>query len=248
MADDTVKSTVTEETKVEAPETPEVEPSEPEVSEETEETEEENPAQELWDALTDPRTARDTIKELARRTGLQLKEEETPPTPKKVKRAVKEILKDQLGSSYSFLAEPLGAAIETVLNAEREELQETITTAQRQFTGAIVAQKVEDFMETNSVTMDEQKQLHELVAMYPPSVGTPIQKYLQPLLELVRSRKERVTTDKLKREKVAANRRSTAAFTPSANEPSGEVSVRLTPRRAIEKALRQLGYDPKDFD
>jgi hypothetical protein len=199
-----------EETKSEEIKTEEEKPEEvveTEEAVETEEDEETAKALELYKALQGPNAVA-LIERLARQAKLIGTEQDL--SKKEQKKAVVDVLKEELGDEYGYLADKFGKAIERILNQELSEVRERVTSAEknrRNYEDDIALSK---FYKDNPDAVKHEKKLLDLMHKLPQSVNLDTYEYLTMLYSLAKngrttSSSVRSAVEKMKKNATDAN-------------------------------------------
>lgn len=196
--DDAVKTAVTTEitqpatepkteTKVEAP------------PQETAEQIKTRDALRLYEALEDPTIGPGVIKELAKRAGIAASEDKITPTA--AVKTVVDVLKENLGEDYGFLADKLANGIQTIVNQIFDERIKPIQgMTESAIERAVVRETDASFAKFHSQYKDAKdfdKEMTELSKKMPYDGSYPMEEYLGNLYKIVTSdRKEAKTVEK----------------------------------------------------
>lgn len=253
--DSTVDTTevTKEETKVEEPETPKQQ-TEEKTEETSEEDEDEEPEEEeqveddltdkdkenataLYRALKNPETAKTIITELAKQAGL------LGQTGNKAARTIVEIVQEQLGDEYSFLAPKIAPAIKAVVQEELKIINERYEQDKLRQAEDEVNQALADIHRiTKGDIKKYENKIAQLLDEMPPSGKVPIKKHLMRLYTIAKQDESRqlAKTERLKKASENANdlgtRLSVAGLSGKAKAVVGKVSL----DQAVEEAFRKL--------
>lgn len=96
-----------------------------------EDSEEASQALELYKSLKGPE-GRTIIANLAKRAGLIKEEDFTKLTEVKKTKAVKDVIKDALGTEYEFLADRLGGALDEIIHSQMEAIEARFTLSAKE--------------------------------------------------------------------------------------------------------------------
>ena len=164
-------------------------------------------AKKLYKALKDPTQTVNVVTALAGQLGL-LSGKEAPVTKTEVKEAkkdVKAILKDALGSEYSFLSDRIGNALDQIFEQERENQQQKINNlSDLQVERDSLAEMSALSRETKGESTKVEAQMVELAKKLLPGPGMTIKEYLHILYNQVTAGKQvgtikRQVDDKIRR-------------------------------------------------
>ncbi len=236
----------TEETEEETQETPNEEEEET-LSETDEETEarELKEAKFLYAALKDPKQRGAVIAAMAHEAGVLNKPAETKKEEQVQKKAIKDLVKEALGPDLAFLSDKLGAAIETVVNQQKEEQDAEKAQAQAQQVANEVIRETEWL---NKITKGDSKRLESKMSkladdVLPGPNMTP-RKYVTLLYELASGKKvqqvEKGDPDRVKRNaNDSASRLSSK--THSVQVPQGKIpDKKMSLNESIQYALKEI--------
>lgn len=226
-------------------EKPPSEEKEKEEEKEVEETEEEASEREsatrLYNALKDPKTAKQVIRSLAAEAGLL----ETLADKKEAKSSILDILSESLGEEYKFLAPKLGPAIEKILGEQEKRIGDKFQEAQMR--------EVE--RETNTAVVEVSKQFKDFELFQPaiiklmeqitPGKDMTQREYLTKLYKLAKVEASEGKTSEKKSEKIEKSRNDIPGQlhgkSVGGSDKSNTKSERpLTQRQAIAQALDEL--------
>jgi hypothetical protein len=90
--------------------------------------EQQKTAKNIFKLLNNPKTSIEALRTLAAQAGLKLSEIENKKDETAAKKTIKDIVKDKIGSKYSFLAEDLGDLLEDLFNTQVTEKTKDIRT------------------------------------------------------------------------------------------------------------------------
>lgn len=223
----------------------ETEPAE-ETEESTEETEEVDESEvsdalSFWRALKDPTRAPGIIESIARRMNL-ITSETTQKDTKSIAKTLSEEIEEMLPVGYEDIGKALLPAIEKIITARILETEEKVEKRFAIEAAKAVDKEYNSYIRTNKVTDDEANEIAKLSQRYPPNSAIPLNEYLDPLLELVRSRKgsQSKKTETVIKQANNLNRRIPTTRGESNEETMRQRKDAATPGEAVRMALREL--------
>lgn len=239
------KEDESEETEEETQETPDEEEEETlsEVELEAQELEE---AKVLYKALKDPKQRGAVIAAMAHEAGVLNKPAETKTEEKVQKKAVKDLIKEALGPDLAFLSDKLGAAIETVVNQQKEEQNAEKVEAQAQ---QVANEVVEATSWLNKVTKGDSKRLeakmNKLADDILPGPNMSPKKYVTILYELASGKKIQSIGNNGDPDRVKRNANDSASRlsskTHSVQVPQGKVpDKKMSLNESVAFALKEI--------
>jgi hypothetical protein len=184
MADE-VTTEETEETE-ETSETEETEETE-EKETEGDETEEEEEVEEFTDAdknllklLKDPKTSEETIKYIARASGIDLSEvKDGKAESKKVSNAL-----DELGPDYEFITKPIQNYIKDLLTSSINEIKQEVSGLKGELSQKDKNKAEKDFFRENPDANKYKRTIKKLASKYPLATGQDPSDYLHDMYNL----------------------------------------------------------------
>lgn len=216
-----------EETKTETEET-KTEETEPVLDQRT------TQALQLMDALEDPKKAVAVVQNLMQQLGLQVpqsKQEE-----RKAEKTIRDLVKEELGTDYEFLADKLGTAVEKAMALQEQKFLEIEQAKEAKS----AAKEYETFITDNKVTDSEAGELMKLVDELPWSGRGSLTNYLSRILKMHRSEVSDQKAEVAKKQKQAENfeKRPKTLGVEANDERVIKGSKIVSAREAVEAALR----------
>lgn len=215
MPEEQVKDApVEDQVTVDAP--PEEKPSEePVEGEEEGEKEEEEPsrdeqetlaARQLYNALKNPSTQVDVIRLLAQQAGLL----ETKSDVKEAKNVIKEVLAQELGSEFGFLAEKLSPAITKILEMQKTETEKRFSELSSRQMQVQLEREVDTTLakldrETKGESKKLESRISELMDDILPSKDVSTEKYIRSLYKIASSEQMERSAKRKMAEKINRN-------------------------------------------
>ena len=192
----------------------------------------------LLDALENPKTANAVVSNLMQQLGIQM-----PETKKEEKAAVrdaKQIIREKLGDDFAFLSDKLGEAIEEVLATSSSKVREEVLAIEAGRQQRELVADYQSFLEKEKVSEEEAGALSKLVDEMPPSGKQILDKYLGRLLKFHRSEvaEAKLDLEKKQRQRENHSRRPENAGIEGNEERVSRGSKSISPREAVEAALR----------
>lgn len=176
----------------------------------------------LLKLLQDPKTAVDTMKFLQK----QILGDETPSTKQQVK-SVKQLISDELGEEYQFLADKLGTAFEKALNIhENNIIEKQVKPLKQELENAKAAQAAKEVdnawnaisKETKGDLDKYEKEISRLMDRYKPDGQVTMEEYLRDLYEIASSKAKKAQSLKATNEKINKNANDKQSLSSGVNE------------------------------
>lgn len=227
---------LTEETEVEETDTEEVvEETKPQYDEET------LNAIKLAKALNDPNRAPILIRNMAIQMGFIDPDAPKSQNDKAVKSLVDEI-QEMLPEGYEDIGKALLPAIEHLVSKRLGDVKSEVDRRFAQQAAVETERNYNRYVRANKVTDEEANELISLTRKYPVNPELSLDEYLDPLLELVRTRKGNQQKQIATKQKQANNLKSRL---PGNRGESNEETLQQnmhakTPKEAVLMALKQL--------
>lgn len=195
-------------------------------------------ALQLLDALENPKSATAVIQNLMKQAGIQAPE--TRREEQKAVRTVKDIIRDKLGPDFEFLSEKLGDALEEAMSNETQRVRDELLALEQQRSQRELVNDYNKFLSENKVDDAEAGALSKLVDEFPPSGNIPLEKYLGRLLKMHRleAAETKAEIAKRQRQKENLSRRPESVGMESNEDRISKGSRTISPREAVEAALR----------
>lgn len=189
-------------------------------------------AEKLYNALSDPRSARPIIEALARQAGLIKGEEHTPAEKKAAKKAIREVFAEALGEDMGFLSEKLGPAIEKVLehyDTENRSRFEELTRAKAEEETSNAIEKL--YSEHEDAEKFEAR-IFELMDEIAPGKNTKPLAYMKRLYQIAKA--EATETSAKEKIKAKLKNNSEDATSRLSSSSTRESSVARTNTKALD--------------
>jgi hypothetical protein len=235
----------TEETEEETQEIPDEE--EEETLSETElEAQELEEARVLYKALKDPKQRGAVIAAMAHEAGILNKPAETKTEEKVQKKAVKDLIKEALGPDLAFLSDKLGAAIEAVVNQQKEEQNAEKAEAQaQQVANEVVSSENRLNRETNGDFKRFKDKMNTLANEVLPGPTMTPYKYMTILYELASGKKVQGIKNGSDPDRTKRNANDSASRlsskTHSVQVPQGKVpDKKMSLNESVAFALKEI--------
>jgi hypothetical protein len=194
-------------------------------------------ALQIYEALMNPSTAQSAIEFLAKQSGYQLQPVQAAP---KVEPGIKELIAQELGSDYEFLAPRLGTAIENVINKALAPIQEQIqqTKITNEFDRAMADLNSETKGEFGKMEADVVKVMQRMR----PAEGVSTKEFLRDAYTLAKAGKAPSPAQHQKAVVERLNKTAQEALpSPAAATETVRVSDQQTLESAITEAAKALG-------
>jgi len=189
-------------------------------------------AEKLYNALSDPRSARPIIEALARQAGLIKGEEHTPAEKKAAKKAIREVFAEALGEDMGFLSEKLGPAIEKVLehyDTENRSRFEELTRAKAEEETSNAIEKL--YSEHEDAEKFEAR-IFELMDEIAPGKNTKPLAYMKRLYQIAKA--EATETSAKEKIKAKLKNNSEDATSRLSSSSTRESSTTRTNTKALD--------------
>lgn len=243
--EETEETTETEETEEESTEETEEEESEEEETEEEEEEEDPDAANALalFKLLKNPDTQKSVIETLARQAGLI----ETKQDVRKATDAIEEILTESLGEEFNFLAKKLVPGIKKILELQKVELSQDISSIATNSQQMQVTNEVERAVnilrkETKGEIDRYMPAIEKLADKYSPSEKVSALEYLRGLYKMASAGVKEGSAKRKIAEQINRNANDIGARTGSksgsGNAKPGQNKL-MTLDEAIKYAMKQ---------
>lgn len=235
----------TEQPKAEAKaEEPEKEADETKVESDGLTDEERGHAASLFKMLKSPETALDTIRMLAKQAGII----ETKAEAKVAAKTITDLLKEELGEEYAFMADKLAPAIEKatrhLVDENTKELKDKFNADSEARIAAEVDAGLKQLTEDFDDADDYLKDIYELMDENPPSAKAKAENYFKDLYHIAKGRKASSNKVDRLREKVERNRNDAASRLASGGKGTtvkGEAAPKeLSITESIKKAMEEI--------
>jgi hypothetical protein len=137
-------------------------------------------AKDLYKALLNPAARGPLVQALAQQSGLNLSNIETKKEAKVAKKDITARLKEALGDELGFLADKMGPVIESVIEEERqgvEEISKTVELRQIEREAQQTFAKLKK--ETNGLSTKYEEKMIQLMDKFPSSPGLSTEEYIR---------------------------------------------------------------------
>lgn len=198
----------------------------------------------LFGLLKNKDTALETVTLLAKQAGLI----KTQTEAKEAAKTIVDVLREELGEEYSFMADKLAPAIakitKTLVDENTKEIKAQFTAAEE----AKVAKEVENGLAALAEAFDDAetyyKDIYELMDEIPPGPKATADSYFKKLYYIAKGQASEKSKPAMLKERVERNRNDAGARVASEGkgrtvkgEPS---STPLTLTQAVQKALEEV--------
>lgn len=198
----------------------------------------------LFNLLKNKDTAAETIKILASQAGIIKTEAKAEATAK----SIVDLLREELGEEYAFMADKLAPAIEKATSRLVEDKTKDITAKFEAAEEAKVKDEVDKGITHLEETFDDAKEYFEdifkLMDEYPPSSKVKASKYFEDLYSLAKARKAGESKSNKLREKIERNRNDAPSRLASGGKGTtvkGEAAPKeMNITESIKKAMEEI--------
>jgi len=209
--------------------------------------EEDEKARQLYKALSNPATARQVIEVMARNAGII----DTPKKEEKVVKTITDVIKDELGTEYSFLSSKLGKIIPQVVEriveekteARINEIKEKQMTREKEEVSKEFHSAFEKLSEEFEDFDDLQGKMNKLMDVHPVTNKQTAYEYFRDLYYIAKSSrttKSKVVVDKAKLQKSKENVGARLSAEGEPKDTSKGSSGNMTLRQSIQAAIDEI--------
>ena len=200
-------------------------------------------AKQLYNALRNPNTQTDIIRLLAQQAGLL----ETKSDVKEAKNVIQDVLKQELGQEFGFLAEKLSPAINKILEMQKAETEKRFTELSSKQMQAQLEREVDSTLaklekETKGESKKLESRISELMDDILPSKDISTDKYIRSLYKIASSEQSEKAAKRKMAEKINRNANDISSRVSASGGRSGGTdgsSSRMTLDQALQYALQK---------